>query len=88
MKLIYLLNQKKQRIYLRLDNVFKQLKANIIHSIKNNKISLFSKIYHNKKVPKVKMKVKTNQTKIQVIQNYLKVRIDKRVEKRREKEVN
>ena len=74
MKLIYLLNQKKQRIYLRLDNVFKQLKANIIHSITNNKISLFSKIYHNKKVPKVKMKVKTNQTKIQVIQNNLKER--------------
>ena len=74
MKLIYLLNYKKQRIYLRLDNVFNQLKANIFHSITNNKISLFSKICRNRKVPKVKMKVKTNQTKIQVIQNYLKER--------------
>ena len=43
-------------------------------NLQNNKISLFSKICRNRKVPKVKMKVKTNQTKIQVIQNYLKER--------------
>lgn len=34
------------------------------------------------------MEVKIKQTKIQVIQNYLKVRRDKKAEKRREKEVN
>jgi hypothetical protein len=34
------------------------------------------------------MKVKIKQTKIRVIQNYLKVKRDKKAEKRKEKEVN
>jgi len=34
------------------------------------------------------MKVKIKQTRIQVIQNYLKAKRDRKAEKRREKEVN